>query len=83
MASLEYVGWIEEIFKLDYGRFQTVIFFCNWVVVNYEGSSTIVRRDEYGFTLVNFECLILLFVQSFMFPMHVEQVFFCRVCEFT
>jgi hypothetical protein len=78
MASFEYVGWIEEILELDYGRFQTIVLLCNWLVANYEGSSAIVKRDEYGFTLINFECLIPLFAQSFAFPMHVEQVFFCR-----
>jgi hypothetical protein len=46
--------------------------------MNNEGSSTIMRRDKYGFTLVNFECLILFFAQSFAFPMHVEQVFFAK-----
>ncbi len=39
MASLEYVEWIEEILKLDYGKFQIVIFLCNWVVANYEGTN--------------------------------------------
>jgi hypothetical protein len=58
MASFENVGWIEEILELDYGRFQTVILLCNWVVVDYEGSSAIVKHDYYKFTLVNFEHLI-------------------------
>lgn len=58
MASLENVGWIEEILELDYGRFQTVVLFCNWVVANYEGSSAIVKHNYYKFTLVNFERLI-------------------------
>ncbi len=48
------------------------------MVVNYEGSFATMKRDEYGFTLVNLECLIPLFVQSFTFPMHVEQVFFAE-----
>jgi hypothetical protein len=78
MASFEYVGWIEEILKLDYGRFQTITLLCNWVVANYEGSYATVRRDEYGFTLVNFERLIPLSAQLFAFPMHVEQVFFAK-----
>jgi hypothetical protein len=34
-----------------------------------------VSHDEYGFTLVNFEQLIPLSVQSFAFPMHIEQGF--------
>jgi hypothetical protein len=80
MATLEYVRWIEEILELDYGRFQTVVLLCNWVVANYKRSNATVRQDEYGFTLFNFECLIPFSTQSFAFPMHVEQVFFCRRC---
>jgi hypothetical protein len=53
LASLEYVGWIEEILELDYGRFQTIVLLCNWVVANYFGFVTIVKQNEYGFTLVN------------------------------
>jgi len=73
MASLEYVGQIEEKLELNYGRFQTVVFLCNWVVANYE-----VRCDEYGFTLVNLERLISLSIQSFAFPMYVKQMFFAE-----
>ncbi len=58
MALLEYVRWIEEILKSDYDMFQTIVFLCNWVVANYGGSNAIVNPDEYGLTLVNFECLI-------------------------
>jgi hypothetical protein len=58
MASLEYVGWIEEILELDYGMFQTIVFICNWVVENYGSSNAIVKCDEYAFILVNFEHLI-------------------------
>ncbi len=46
------------------------------MVANYEGSCATMRQDEYGFTLVNFECLIRLSAQSFPFPMQVEQLFF-------
>ncbi len=48
------------------------------MVANYEGSYAIVRRDEYGFILVNFERLISLSAQSLAFPMHVEQVFVAK-----
>jgi hypothetical protein len=76
MASIEYVGWIEKILELDYGKFQTIILLCNWVVANHERSTTTIKHDEYGFTLVNFEQLIPLLAQSFAFPMHIKQVFF-------
>ncbi len=64
-----YVGWIEQILELEYGSFQTVY---NWVVANYEGSLAIVKCDKYGFTIVIFECLIPLSIESFTFPMHIE-----------
>jgi hypothetical protein len=58
--------------------FQTILLFCNWVVGNYKGSNAMVKCYEYGFILVNFEHLIPLLAQSFAFPMHVQQVFFCK-----
>ncbi len=48
------------------------------MVTNYESSTTTIKLDEYVFTLVNFDHLIPLFVQSFAFPMHVNQVFFAK-----
>jgi hypothetical protein len=75
-TSIEYVGWIEEILELNYGRFQIVILLCNWVMANYKGFTTIMKYDDYGFTIVNFEQLIPLSTQSFAFPMHIEQRFF-------
>jgi hypothetical protein len=76
VASIEYVGWIEEILELDYGRFRIVILFWNWVIANYGGTTAIMKRDEYGFTSMNFDRLIPLSVKSFAFPMHIRQVFF-------
>jgi hypothetical protein len=29
MASIEYIGWIEKNLELNYGLFQTIVFFCN------------------------------------------------------
>jgi hypothetical protein len=43
------------------------VFFCNMVVANYKGFLTMVKQDEYGFTLVNFDLLIPLSAQSFTF----------------
>jgi len=45
-------------------------------MANYKRFNPTLMWDEYGFTLVNFEHLIPPLVQSFAFPMHVEQVFF-------
>ncbi len=76
VASIKYVGWTKEILELDYGRFHIVVLLCNWVVVNYEGTITTMKRDKYGFTLVNFDRLFPLSIKSFAFPMHIQQVFF-------
>lgn len=37
-----------------------------------------MKRDEYGFTLVNFTSLIPILDQSFAFPLHVKQVLFAK-----
>ncbi len=54
----------------------TILFVCNWVKANYIGSNATVKRDEYGFTFVNFNSPIPISNQSFVFPIHVEQVLF-------
>jgi hypothetical protein len=46
------------------------------VKVNFIGSSVTIKRDEYGFTFVNFASFIPICNQSFAFPLHVEQVIF-------
>ncbi len=71
IVKLEYVGWIEAILELNYGVFNIIVFFCDWVKANYTSSSTIVKRDEFSFTLDNFNSLIPIFDQSFAFPIHV------------
>jgi hypothetical protein len=76
VASIKYVGWIEEILELDYGRFHIVVLLCNLVVANYGSIMTTMKCDKYGFTLVNFDRLIPLLAKSFAFPMHIQQVFF-------
>ena len=75
-TELEYMGWVEEILSLDYGHFEVVVFYCNWVVANMKGDGATMKRDDYGFTIVNFDKLIPYSVQSFVFPLHIEQVFF-------
>jgi hypothetical protein len=75
-AELEYVGWVEEILSVDYGHFEVVVLYCNWVVANMIGDGATMKRDDYGFTIVNFERLIPHSAQSFAFPLHIQQVFF-------
>jgi len=52
------------------------VFFCNWVKANYIGNNATIKKDEYGFTFVNFTSLIPISNQSITFPIHVEQSFF-------
>ncbi len=73
---MEYVGWVENILELNYKVLNTIVLLCNWVKVNYVASSTIVKQNEYGFTLVNFASIIPISNQSFGFPLHVDQIFF-------
>jgi len=76
IANLDYVGSVEEIIGVDYGMFETLVLYCNWVKANMVGPHATMKRDDYGFTLVNFERLIPYSAQSFAFPLHVDQVFF-------
>jgi hypothetical protein len=54
LAKLEYVGWAEKIFELNYGVLNTVVLLCNWVKANYNGSNATIKQNEYGFTFVIF-----------------------------
>jgi hypothetical protein len=47
--------------------------------VNYIGSSATVKRNEYGFILVNLRSLIPISDQSFAFPLHVDQMVFLMI----
>ena len=76
VAELEYVGWVEEILSVDYGHFEVVVLYCNWMVANMKGDGTTMKHDDYSFTTVNFERLIPYSTQLFAFPLHIEQVFF-------
>jgi hypothetical protein len=51
MIPIEYIGWIEEILELNYGGHCVIVLLCTWIKAISEGRNTIVRRDDYGFTL--------------------------------
>ncbi len=61
-ANLEYVGW--------------VVLFYNWVKANYKWTRTMMKQDEYGFTLVNFNEMLPFLEDSFAFLIHVEHILF-------
>jgi hypothetical protein len=45
-------------------------------MANMIGHNVTMKRDEYGFSLKNFDRLVSLSAESFAFPLHVEQLFF-------
>ena len=75
-ANLEYIGQILEIVELNYGRHCTVLLICEWVKANYRGRNATVKKDEWGFTMANFNALVAYGYESFAFPIHCDQVFF-------
>ena len=75
-ADLEYVGQILEIVELNYRRHCVVLLVCEWVKANYRGQNATVKKDEWGFTLANFEALVPPGYDSFAFPIHCHQIFF-------
>ena len=76
-ADIEYVGNVQEIVELNYGGLCVVVLICSWVHANYRGNSATVKKDQWGFSIANFERMIPLGPESFAFPMHINQVFFC------
>ena len=78
-TNLEYIGQILEIVELNYGRHCTVLLVCDWVKANYRGRNATVRKDEWGFTLANFNTMVPFGYESFAFPIHCDQVFFSDV----
>lgn len=74
--NLEYIGQILEIVELDYGRHCTVILVCDWVKAIYRSRNATVRKDEWGFTVANFNTMVPYGYESFAFPVHCNQVFF-------
>ena len=72
LADVEYVGQVHEILELNYGGLCVIVLLCNWIKANYRGSSATMKKDKWGFNLVNFEHPLPFGPESFAFPMHVE-----------
>ena len=53
-TNIEYVGFIEEILELDYGRHCVVVLVYSWVKARFGGPKLTTKRDDFGFTMVNF-----------------------------
>ncbi|PKA59075.1 hypothetical protein AXF42_Ash001168 [Apostasia shenzhenica] len=77
IGGVSYFGQLSDIFEIDYfGSFKVVLFKCNLANVTLMG----IKRDDLGFTLVNFSRLVhtgeKLEHDPFVFSLQVEQVFY-------
>jgi hypothetical protein len=68
LESREFVGWIEEILELDYRSHSCIVLVCSWIPPSMGGPNAKVVRDDYGFTLGNFNQTMPLGPDSFTFP---------------
>ncbi|XP_058076314.1 uncharacterized protein LOC131224884 [Magnolia sinica] len=56
IGDVDYYGVLTDIIELDYcGSKKVVLFRCDWVDVRTQGRG--IKKDEFGFTLVNFKQL--------------------------
>jgi hypothetical protein len=80
-VSINYVGILKDILKLDYGPLQTpvILMNCEWLkrVAN-RGNNT-YTRDEAGFLVVNSRHKLPRMAEPFIFPSQATQVFFSDV----
>jgi hypothetical protein len=76
----EYLGWIEEILELNYMEHCIVVLTCNWVKAKYFGPNPTIIWERYGFMSVNISETTVqgLGPECFAFPIHVQQVHYCR-----
>ena len=76
VADVEYVGELHEIVEVNYGGLYVIVHLCSWMKANYKGNNATVKKDQWGFTLANFERSVPFGPKAFAFPMHMDQVFF-------
>lgn len=80
-VSVNYVGILKDILKLDYGPLRTpvILFRCQWMKTqDTRGNATYVR-DDAGFLLVNFRHKLPRMSDPFIFSTQATQVFFSDV----
>jgi hypothetical protein len=81
VADVEYVDNVQEIVELNYSGLCVVVLMCSWIKANYTGQEAMVKMDKWGFILANFESIIPLGPESFVLPMHVDQVLYVDARE--
>ncbi|PKA45797.1 hypothetical protein AXF42_Ash018348 [Apostasia shenzhenica] len=81
----KYYGVLVDIIELDYfGSFKVVLFRCDWIDIK---SSRGLKKDSYGFNMINFSQLIhtgqALKDDPFIFSSQAKQVFYVQDPENT
>jgi hypothetical protein len=61
---------------IAFSTFFTIVLYYNWVQANTVGARATIKHNDYGFTLIKFDRLIPHLVDSFAFPIHIQQVLF-------
>ncbi|KAG8489399.1 hypothetical protein CXB51_017849 [Gossypium anomalum] len=79
-GNVEYYGLLTDIIELDYyGRWKVILFRCDWANVN---TARGIKKDQFGFTMVNFSRLIhtgqQLMDEPYVFSSQVKQVFYSK-----
>jgi len=72
VASIPYFGFIEEIWELNYVKFDVCVFKCKWV-----DNNTGVQTDDVGFTLVDLKKLAYQ-NDPFIMTKQAKQVFYVQ-----
>lgn len=80
-GDVAYYGVLKEIIELYYNeKAKVVLFKCDWVDVRSEGRG--IKKDKFGFTLVNFNRLLYsnenIANEPFVLASQVEQVFYVQ-----
>jgi len=80
-VSVNYVGVLQDILKLDYGPLHTpiILFRCQWMkTTDNRGNATYIR-DAAGFLMVNFRHKLPRMSEPFIFSSQATQVFFSNM----
>jgi hypothetical protein len=70
VTQVEFVGNVEEILELDYQNLCVIVLLCKWVKEKYSKPSPTIIRDHLAFTIANFNNMVELGKESFVFPIH-------------
>jgi hypothetical protein len=77
-VSVNYVGVVKDILKLDYGAVNSpvILLRCEWVRRHDNRGNPTYIRDEAGFLFVNFRHKMPKLAEPFIFPSQATQVFY-------